>query len=130
MKRIEVAAAVIRRAGRVLMTSRPPDKPPEGWEFPGGKLEPGESANEALEREMLEELGCRVVAADEIFRVESLRGDRLIVLHFLRAFLLEHETPEPREGQQYSWVALSGAAPAGLLGPDLPVWRFIALDKR
>ena len=39
---IEVAAAVAIRGGEVLLASRPPDKPPAGWEFPGGKLEPGE----------------------------------------------------------------------------------------
>ena len=52
---IKVSAGVIINAeGQVLLCSRPPDKPPAGWEFPGGKIEPGETPAEALERELLE----------------------------------------------------------------------------
>lgn len=57
MKIITVVAAVIRREGKVLLASRPASKPPLGWEFPGGKVEPGENFNAALRRELLEELG-------------------------------------------------------------------------
>ena len=61
MCRIHVAAAVIRRAGKVLLASRPAGKPPAGWEFPGGKIEPGETPAGALRRELEEELGVRVL---------------------------------------------------------------------
>jgi 8-oxo-dGTP diphosphatase len=55
---IEVVAAVIERAGRVLLCQRPLGKHHGGlWEFPGGKVEPGEAPGEALGRELLEELG-------------------------------------------------------------------------
>lgn len=67
-KTIEVAAAVIRRDDRVLLSTRPEDKPPAGREFPGGKLEPGETLKQAAERELREELGVGVVALDELFR--------------------------------------------------------------
>src|SRR5258708_4647248 len=62
---IEVAAAVIERPdGSFLLAQRPPGKLYAGWwEFPGGKVNPGESAAEALEREILEELGITVVRA-------------------------------------------------------------------
>ena len=54
---IHVAAGVIfSEEGKVLLCSRPVDKPPAGWEFPGGKIEEGETPGEALERELLEEL--------------------------------------------------------------------------
>ena len=57
-RRIEVAAAVIRRDGRVLLTQRPPGGPLGlQWEFPGGKIEPGETASHAIVREIREELG-------------------------------------------------------------------------
>jgi len=60
MSRIQVAAAVVWRDGRLLLTQRPPGGPLGGlWEFPGGKVEPGETHEQALAREMLEELHVR-----------------------------------------------------------------------
>ena len=57
-RRIEVAAAVVRQDGRILMTRRPPGGPLGlQWEFPGGKIEPGETASHAIVREIREELG-------------------------------------------------------------------------
>jgi mutator protein MutT len=58
MKRVRVAAALVVRDGRLLLTQRPPGGP-HGllWEFPGGKIEPGESPEQALAREIAEELG-------------------------------------------------------------------------
>ena len=57
-RRIEVAAAVVRQDGRILMTRRPPGGPLGlQWEFPGGKIEPGETASHAIVRELREELG-------------------------------------------------------------------------
>src|SRR4051812_28674545 len=61
-KRVEVAAAVLQRPdGAFLLAQRPPDKVYAGyWEFPGGKIEPGETAADALARELHEELGIEV----------------------------------------------------------------------
>lgn len=60
---IPVAAAVVRRNGRFLLTQRMPGKPLENqWEFPGGKLEPGETPEQALQRELREELGIETRA--------------------------------------------------------------------
>ena len=56
---IHVVAAVIIKNKMVLMASRPQDKPPAGWEFPGGKIEPGESLSKAVIRELKEELANR-----------------------------------------------------------------------
>jgi 8-oxo-dGTP diphosphatase len=61
-ERVRVVAGVVRRGDRVLMTQRPPGATHAGlWEFPGGKLEPGETVDQALVREVREELGvgCR-----------------------------------------------------------------------
>ena len=52
--KITVVAAVVRRNGKLLLTSRPVDKPPFGLEFPGGKVIPGESFSQALRRELRE----------------------------------------------------------------------------
>lgn len=61
-RRVRVAAAVVWRDGRLLMTQRPPGGPLGlSWEFPGGKIEKGESAEAALVREVAEELGVRAV---------------------------------------------------------------------
>ena len=61
MKFTEVAAAVIERPGEFLLAQRPAGKPYAGfWEFPGGKIEPGEDARAALVRELREELGIEV----------------------------------------------------------------------
>ena len=67
--RIQAVAAVVREAGRVLVTRRLPGGPLGGlWEFPGGKVEAGESEPEALAREIAEELGCEVAVGRELFR--------------------------------------------------------------
>ena len=63
---IEVVAAVVRRKGRVLIASRKQ----EGWEFPGGKIEPGETRAAALRRELEEELSIRnALVLDELFQI-------------------------------------------------------------
>jgi len=71
MKRIHVAAAVIRAVdGRVLIAKRPLDKHQGGlWEFHGGKVEAGESVEAALARELAEELGITVTAAQPMIQV-------------------------------------------------------------
>lgn len=69
MKRVQVVAAVIRRGGRILVTRRHPGGPlGDLWEFPGGKVESGESEPEALRREIAEELGCEVRVERFLFR--------------------------------------------------------------
>lgn len=66
-KLVRVAAAVIREHGRYLLAKRPAHKAQGGfWEFPGGKVEPGESAQAALARELVEELDARDVAVGEL----------------------------------------------------------------
>lgn len=80
-KTIRVAAAVVRRGGELLLTQRPPGGPLGlQWEFPGGKIEPGESVEAALAREIREELG-----------VEARTGDVLLVHRHRYAHGLEVE---------------------------------------
>lgn len=123
---IEVVAAVIRRGDKILLASRPADKPPAGWEFPGGKVEAGETLGEAVARELYEELGIRVIPGAEL---ETLRNGR-INLHFIAASLPETETPTPREHQSVFWVELTPEVPAQLLPADHEFWkRLAATDK-
>ncbi len=85
----EVAAAVIRRDGRILLTRRPPGGHQAGlWEFPGGKQEVGESLPETLVRELAEELLIET-AVDELLATETHEyADRVIHLHFFSCRLL------------------------------------------
>lgn len=117
-----VAAAVIRRGNRVLLASRPSDKPPVGWEFPGGKVEPGETPDRAVVRELAEELGVHVRPGGCL---ASLRNGR-ILLHFIAAELPENEVPFPREGQECFWTELTPEPPDELLPADRDFWRELA----
>lgn len=83
---VQVVAAIIEREGRILICRRTPSQShPLKWEFPGGKVEPGESPQDALTRELEEELGITGAVADEITRYEfQYPGKAPIVLIFLR----------------------------------------------
>ncbi len=106
----EVAVGVlIRRDGAVLLGSRPEGKPYAGyWEFPGGKIEPGESAAEALAREMKEELDLELSESYPWFVREISYPHARVRLHFRRCWRWRG-TPRAMEGQEYgffSWSSL------------------------
>jgi 8-oxo-dGTP diphosphatase len=99
-----VAAAVILRAdGDVLLAQRPPGKPYAGyWEFPGGKLEAGESAATALARELHEELGLTVRRAAPWITQEFVYPHAHVLLEFFRVFEWDGE-PHGHDGQAFAW---------------------------
>src|SRR5207248_640368 len=101
---VRVAAAVIVRAdGRVLLAQRPPGKAYAGyWEFPGGKLEPGESAAAALGRELQEELGITVTHAVPWMLQEFVYPHAHVELHFFRVLAWTGE-PFGHDGQSFAW---------------------------
>ena len=70
MSTIHVVAAVIRHEGRIFATQRGYGEWKDWWEFPGGKIEPGESAEEALRREIREELGCEIAVGELLTTIE------------------------------------------------------------
>lgn len=103
---VVVAAALIDGEGRVLLAKRPEGKPMAGlWEFPGGKVEPGETPEEALARELREELGLDLSGAclaPFSFVSERLTGAHLLMpLYIVRRW---RGTPVPREGQELAWT--------------------------
>lgn len=102
--RIEVVAGVVESDdGCVLLAQRPADREHGGlWEFPGGKLEPGEDARTALARELREELGLDLTEATPLIAVCCDLGRRPIRLHALRARC--HGAPQPHDGQRFAWV--------------------------
>ena len=101
-----VAIALVDPDGRVLLTRRPEGKPMAGlWEFPGGKLGPGETPEEALIRELREELG---VDTEESclapFTFASHGYERFHLLMPLYLCRVWSGRPEPKEGQELAWV--------------------------
>jgi 8-oxo-dGTP diphosphatase len=100
---VVVVAAVIERRGRFLVARRLRGTHLEGcWEFPGGKCDPGESLEDALRRELREELDVGAAVGSEILAVSHDYGDRTIELHFF-ACALDGE-PRARLGQELQWV--------------------------
>jgi 8-oxo-dGTP diphosphatase len=104
---IVVTAAVIERDDAFLVTRRPDGVHLAGyWEFPGGKCEPGESHQNCLQREILEELHTEVRVQEEILAVTHRYTDRVVELHFFRCDLAGE--PRPLLGQEMQWVSRSG----------------------
>ena len=103
---VAVAAGILQLDdGQILLASRPADKPwPGYWEFPGGKIEPGESAAAALNRELEEELGIQVTRARPWITLRHQYQTACIHLH---CFVVEawQGIPSPREGQTLRWQA-------------------------
>jgi len=113
--RIEVVAAVIGRDGKILVAQRPDATHLAGlWEFPGGKREPGESHEEALIRELREELGVTVEVHEKITSIFHRYPDRTVLLSFYRSELVEGE-PQPVGCKAVRW-----ATPAELSALEMP----------
>ena len=94
---------ILRADGAVLLAQRPPGKPYAGyWEFPGGKLEPGETPAHALARELHEELGITVVRAAPWLVQEFVYPHAHVELNFFRVFAFEGE-PASHDGQAFAW---------------------------
>ena len=100
------ACALIDADGRVLLAQRPEGKSMAGlWEFPGGKIAPGETPEAALIRELREELGIDVAEACLApFTFASHRYERFHLLMPLYVCRRWNGTPAPQEGQQLAWV--------------------------
>lgn len=106
MKRVHVAAAVIRGTeGRILIARRPDHVHQGGlWEFPGGEVEDGESVRAALERELFEELGIRVLVARPLLKVSHDYPDKQVLLDVWDVSAFSGE-PQGVEGQPLAWVS-------------------------
>jgi len=107
-----VACALIDRDGKVLLAQRPADKKNGGlWEFPGGKIDPGEEPGAALIRELREELGINTEESCLAPLSFSTHADILILLYVCRKY---SGIPAPLEGQGLAW-----SAPEDLMSYDL-----------
>ena len=118
-----VAAALIDPDGRVLLAQRPEGRPMAGlWEFPGGKVEPGETPEAALIRELREELGLDTWASCLAPLSFASHGyDAFHLLMPLFACRKWEGTPEPREGQRLAWVRPARLAEHPMPPADRPL---------
>ncbi|MDI3263303.1 MAG: Nudix family hydrolase [Fulvimonas sp.] len=122
-----VAAALLDADGRVLLAQRPPGKALAGaWEFPGGKLEPGETPLAALARELDEELGIVPLDAEPLIRVPWLAGHRPLRLDAWQVRRWRGE-PVAREGQALRWQPPAAVDPAELAPADRPLLHALCL---
>ena len=103
----EVAVGILMRAdGAMLLSTRPPGKPYAGyWEFPGGKLEAGETVEQALRRELIEELGVTIGPAQVWNVTEHDYPHALVRLHWCKVEVWTGAF-EMREGQSMIWQQL------------------------
>ena len=117
------AVALVDAAGRVLLARRPEGKRMAGlWEFPGGKIEPGETPEAALIRECHEELGVEIAAGDLValtFASHAYRDFHLLMpLYLCRRW---QGDPAPLEGQRTAWVKLQDLAGYAMPPADTPL---------
>jgi len=128
---IHVAVGVLSDAhGWVLITRRPPGTHQGGlWEFPGGKLEPGEDLPTALARELQEELGVQVRRSEPLIKVAHEYGDRRVLLDVHRVIRWEGE-PQGREGQPLRWLAPERLQESAFPAADRPIIAALRLPDR
>jgi 8-oxo-dGTP diphosphatase len=116
-----MAGALFDDLGRVLIAQRPAGKHMAGgWEFPGGKLEPGEDRYEGLRRELSEEIGVEVRAASPLISYEHVFADRSVFLDLWHVTSYEGDA-RSLEGQPLRWVRVDELEAVGLLEADRPM---------
>ncbi len=120
---------LVQPDGRYLLAQRPAGKPYEGyWEFPGGKLEPGETVEAALARELHEELGIVMTACHLWHTLEHDYPHAYVRLYFCKVTEWTGEL-HGREGQAFTWQRLPVQV-APLLPAAIPVLDLLAADRR
>lgn len=131
MEHIVVAAGVIWRNGRFLAGQRRTGAPMEGyWEFPGGKIEGGETPEECLARELAEELGIGLRRAEFWKTVTHTYAERgfHVRLHFFHVTAFSGE-PCGKEGQNLRWVTPQEALELGFLPADASLLQELAAGR-
>jgi 8-oxo-dGTP diphosphatase len=129
-QRLLVVAALVENRGRVLFSQRRADQSfPRAWEFPGGKVESGESPTEALTREIREELGCTIRVGEVAEVVYHAYPEFDLVMLVYRAGIVAG-TPRPVEVEAVAWVPRRQIAKLTLPPADLPLARKLARQTK
>ncbi|KAF0811836.1 8-oxo-dGTP diphosphatase [Andreprevotia sp. IGB-42] len=130
-KSVAVAAGIlIKPDNSFLLGSRPAGKPYAGyWEFPGGKLEAGETAFDALKRELIEEMGVITTAATPWIVQTFSYPHATVRLHFFRVSGWQGE-PTPHEGQQFAWQQPGALSVSPILPANGPILRGLLLPDQ
>jgi 8-oxo-dGTP diphosphatase len=125
---LEVVAAVFVRGDSVLGCRRSPGRSAAGqWEFPGGKVEPGEDPKVALRREVSEELGLDVTVGELLDRSSTVVGELVIDLSCYKVTLVTGEPITSTDHDVMIWINCSDVLDIDWAKPDLPMVRKIAL---
>ena len=119
MKAIEVTAAIIRQDGKLLICQRSADKNCGLlWEFPGGKIENGETGEECIVRECQEELGITIQVERELTDITYEYPDRIVHLHFYLCEIAEGNLKK-KEHNAFAWIILE----------DIEQYEFCPADR-
>lgn len=121
MKVVSVVAAVIIRDSKVFATQRGYGPMRHMWEFPGGKIESGESPRQALEREIYEELGCRIAVEESLGTIHYDYPDFHLDMQCLRCSLDENEHLSLLEHEAARWLDSSTLMDVEWLPADLQI---------
>ena len=121
MSAVPVTCALIEREGKLLLARRPEGKALAGkWEFPGGKVDPGESSESCLRREIEEELGCQVEVGAALSPVVHPYPGGSIELIPFRCTILSGE-PQPLEHAEITWLEPRAVREMDLAEADEPI---------
>lgn len=126
---LHVAVAVIEQEGRILISRRHDNAHQGGkWEFPGGKLEAGESVTEALARELDEELGIHPTKLRPLIRVRHQYPQQQVLLDVWKVSAFSGD-PEGREGQPIQWIAAGELSRYEFPDANQPIVKAIQLPE-
>ncbi|MFH1706486.1 MAG: (deoxy)nucleoside triphosphate pyrophosphohydrolase [Planctomycetota bacterium] len=118
---VDVTAAVIIRGGRVLLARRKPGKRMEGfWEFPGGRVEPGETLQASMERELREEFGV-TARAGAVIAENTHRYDHIAIRLIALAVEITDDPLELHDHDRIEWVPLDRVLDHRLTPADIPI---------
>lgn len=124
---LHVVAGIVRDGGRVFITRRHAAAHQGGmWEFPGGKLAPGEDAQQGLARELAEELGIVVRGARPYTRIHYVYPERAVLLDVWHVTAFDGQ-PHGREGQEACWREIAALRPSEFPPADRPILRRLQL---